>query len=189
MAHFSQGLAKDQEEKRCHATPGHGIGLQKSNGLPYIQVVHLYKYQRKNFTYTMSSPLTPSPPSSVPTVTALSLDLGGLGFPISLSGTAVAALPLGVDTPHSLVSSLAPRLPSELCSSLVSTQIVSSTKIEFLLVRAFLLLRDFWLSIEVRVSSLVMGYLSKALEPREPIVGGCWLLDLLGSEEEEGCLW
>ena len=55
--------------------------------------------------------------------------------------------------------------------------------------RAFLLLRDFWLSVEVRVRSLVMGYLSKALEPREPIVGGCWMLDLLGSEDEEGCLW
>ena len=121
-----------------------------------------------------------------------------LGFPISLNGTAAtaaAALPLGV--PHSVAISFPPSLLSELlCSSLVSTQTASPTnKIEFflLVVRAFLLLSDFWLSVEVRVRSLVMGYLSKALEPREPMVGGCWwlLLDLPpGSEqEEEGCLW
>ena len=52
-------------------------------------------------------------------------------------------------------------------------------------VAAVLSLNDVWLSSDVRVKSLVMGYFSKAFEPRVPMV---WVAPDLGSEPE-GCLW
>lgn len=157
----------------------HGIQAwyQESKDLP----IHACreKMPKAVITYTRLSRLTPSPLSSTVTLAFLSLDLRGLGLPIEPSGTAVPVPPL---EPHS--TSASPRL-LELSISRVSTQTVRLALCELSFVRSTLVpLNDFWLSSELRVKSLLIGYLSKAFELREPML----LLALDFGSMADGCL-